>query len=251
MKISAVIITYNEEKHIGRCLESLSGLTDEIIVVDSFSSDKTPEICQNYQVKFVQKAYEGQIEQKNFALSLTNFSVILALDGDEALDGELRQSIIEEKILGFPEDGYFLNRMSLYCNQWIKHGNWFPDYKLRLWHKNRAVWSGVNPHDRVTLTTRKKPAQLRGKLLHYTFDSVREHQQQTMRYAEISAQSYQKSNVKWATVRMIVSPVFYFVKSYIFKVGFLDGTNGWRIARLEMWGKFLKYRRLSQLRNRG
>ncbi|RED44938.1 glycosyltransferase family 2 protein [Seonamhaeicola aphaedonensis] len=134
LKISAVIITYNEEEHLEKRLSSLIGIADEIVVVDSFSTDKTPEICKSFNVTFYQHAFEGYIEQKNYAVTLARHNYILSLDGDEALSETLKQSILKVK-LHWAYDGYYCNRLNNYCGQWIKHSDWYPDKKLRLFKK--------------------------------------------------------------------------------------------------------------------
>lgn len=244
--LSAIVITYNEARHIQKCLTGLAKVADEIVVVDSFSTDDTPAICRKNMVKFIQKPYESQIMQKQFALSLARYDHVLALDGDESLSDELIHSILKEKELEFPSKGYELNRLSLYCGKWIKHGDWFPDWKLRLWNKHQAVWAGTNPHDKVTLYT-GKPKKLRGVLYHFTFESKTEHEAQVIKYAKLSAQSYYQEGRKWSVLRMIVSPVFYLLKSYLLKGGFRDGQIGWQIVRLLMREKWLKYSILRRL----
>ncbi|WP_338356856.1 glycosyltransferase family 2 protein [Yeosuana marina] len=143
IKLSAVIITYNEEEHLEKCLRSLIDVADEIIVVDSFSTDKTPEICNSFNVTFHQHAFEGYIEQKNYAVSLAKHDYILSLDGDEALSETLKSSILKVKN-NYQFDGYYCNRLNNYCGQWIKHSDWYPDRKLRLFKKESGEWKGTN-----------------------------------------------------------------------------------------------------------
>ena len=245
-KLSAVVITYNEEKHIEKCLEGLSMVADEIIVVDSYSNDKTAKLCQNYMVRFFEHTYEGQIEQKQFALSLARHDMIIALDGDEGLSEDLIETILMEKENGFPYSGYLLNRKSLYCGKWIKHGDWYPDWKLRIWNKNEGIWGGINPHDKVSLKV-GKPKKLKGDLLHYTFESRPEHKKQSLNYASISARSHYEAGKKGGIAKMIFSPIFYLIKNYIFKLGFLDGKLGWYITEESLKGKWLKYKFLRKL----
>ncbi|MEZ4917990.1 MAG: glycosyltransferase family 2 protein [Saprospiraceae bacterium] len=128
-KLSAVIITYNEERNIGRCLDSLEGVADEIVVVDSFSSDQTEAICQAKGARFIPHAFEGHIQQKNYALDQANHALVLSLDADEALSDELRASVLAAKSsLDF--SGYFMNRLTNYCGTWVHHSGWYPDRKL-------------------------------------------------------------------------------------------------------------------------
>ena len=152
LKISAVIITFNEEKNISRCLDSLSKVAEDIIVVDSFSTDRTKDICLEKKVRFVENAFVGHIEQKNFALTQAVHPFVISLDADEALSPELEKSILEVK-KNHKYEAYTMNRLTNYCGQWIKHGGWYPDSKIRLWFVNKGQWGGVNPHDTVVLET--------------------------------------------------------------------------------------------------
>ena len=150
LPLSAVIITKNEEKNIARCLDSLSNIADEIVVVDSYSTDKTEEICLNYNVRFIKHHFEGHIEQKNYALSQTTYQHVISLDADEALDEVMQNSILEVK-KEWSFDGYSMNRLTNYCGKWIWYGNWYPDTKLRLWDKSKGQWGGLNPHDKFMM----------------------------------------------------------------------------------------------------
>jgi glycosyltransferase involved in cell wall biosynthesis len=125
-KLSVTIITFNEEKHIDRCLRSVKGVADEIVVVDSLSRDNTKEICLSHSVVFIEQPFLGYVEQKNFALSITSHEHVLSLDADEALSDELAASVLKEKEKEFPADGYTMNRFNYYCGKWIRHGTYYP-----------------------------------------------------------------------------------------------------------------------------
>ena len=150
IKLSSVIITLNEERNIGRCLDSLKGIADEIIVVDSGSTDRTEEICRSLGVKFIHHPFEGYTEQKNFAVGHCTFDYVLSLDADEALSEELKKSISAIKSK-WNKDGYSFNRFTNYCGKWIKHCGWYPDRKLRLFKKNKGSWLGNKLHERFVL----------------------------------------------------------------------------------------------------
>lgn len=247
MKVSGVIITYNEAQHIESCIRALQEVTDEIIAVDSFSCDDTPEICMNLGVTFYSKAYEGQIQQKQYALSKANYSMILAVDGDEILSDQLIQSIQEEKANNFPFAGYEMNRLTNYAGKWIKYGGWYPDWKLRLWHKSKGSFQGQNPHDRVILDEGLTSKRLKGELVHYAFDSVAEHRSRIDNYATIGAQSALSSGKQSNVLMLLVSPIWKFIRDYLLKGGFLDGKYGLIIALLSAQSKYLKYKKLRQL----
>ena len=244
IRLSAVIITYNEEQHIGRCLQSVAGIADEIVVVDSCSTDRTREICASYQVRFYSQPFRGYIEQKREAVSLAQGEYVLCLDADESLSEALQQSIRDEKAAGFRHQAYFMNRRSFYCGQWIRFGTFYPDRKLRLFHKQSGRWGGTNPHDRVVLQPGVHAEPLRGDLLHYTHQTHEAHEQKMDRFSSIAAQALYDKGRGPSYRKLIVNPVWGFVYAYIIRCGFLDGRNGFRIARISAWQKFQKYRKL-------
>ena len=164
-KISAVIITFNEEAYIGNCLESLKDLADEIVVVDSFSTDATEEICRKYNVRFISHAFEGYVEQKNYAVSQAKYRHVLSLDADEALSEELKKSILEIKD-NMVYDGYYVNRHNNYCGKWMIQSPFIPDRHMRLFDSSKGRWKGINPHDKFRLDPGTKSKKLKGLLLH-------------------------------------------------------------------------------------
>ena len=244
--ISAVIITFNEERNIGRCLESLSGVADEIVVLDSFSTDRTERICREYGIRFEQHTFDGHIEQKNRALAAATHTFVLSLDADEVLSETLRQSILAVK--NNPEyDGYIMNRRTNYCGQWIAHSGWYPDRKLRLFDRNLGHWGGTNPHDRVEMNAKARTTRLDGDLLHYSYYTVEEHLSRSRKYARIAAAAMHRQGKRGAWWRMWISPVAKFFRNYFFKLGFLDGRAGWTICRISALETYWKYWELAQL----
>jgi glycosyltransferase involved in cell wall biosynthesis len=245
--ISVVIITLNEEHNIGRCLESVKEVADEIVVVDSLSSDRTKEICLSYGVRFIEQKFLGYIEQKNFALQKATHEFVLSLDADEALDETLKESIREEKKKDFPAAGYSMNRCTNFCGQWIRHGSWYPDRKLRLVEKKKYQFGGVNPHDRLIAQADVSIKHLRGDLLHYSYYSIEELVAQTNRFTTLQSRAmYEKGKrAKWWN--LMINPGFAFFNSYIMKLGFLDGDAGLIIAQNIQYQTFLKYAKLRHL----
>ncbi len=246
IKLSAVIITYNEEEHLEKCLSSLVGIADEIIVVDSFSTDRTPEICKAFHVTFIQHAFEGYIEQKNYAVSLANNDYILSLDGDEALSEALKTSILKVK-QNWQFDGYYCNRLNNYCGQWIKHSDWYPDKKLRLFKKESGQWKGINPHDCYTLKKGLKAGKLNGDILHWVYRDYAEHNKKIERFSTIASEAYFKLGKKSSIWKIIYRPTWAFFKAYFLRLGFLDGLNGWIICVQTYNVTFLKYVKLYRL----
>jgi len=245
-QISAIVLTLNEERNIGRCLDSLQGVVDEIVVIDSFSTDRTAEIVAGYDARFIQQKFLGYIEQKNFGLTKVSFDHVLSLDADEALSPELKASILVVKS-NFECDGYFMNRLANYCGQWIRHGGWYPDRKMRLFNRSKGHWAGTNPHDRFDLDSESKTGYLTGDLLHYTFYTTEEHLKQVENFSNISAQAKFDKGIRSNALKIIVKPIARFVRGYLFKLGFLDGYYGWLIAIHSARATYLKYLKLLQI----
>jgi glycosyltransferase involved in cell wall biosynthesis len=245
-EISAVIITLNEERNIERCLASLKRVADEIVVVDSFSTDRTAELCEKYNVRLIRNKFEGYIQQKNFAIAQSKFPVVLSLDADEALSGQLVESILRVK-KNWEYDGYKCNRINNYCGKWIKYTSWYPDRKLRLWDKSKGSWEGLNPHDMVKMRKGYSISTLRGNIEHYSYNSISEHIAQVNRFTDISARSYYMSGVKSGYLKILFSPMWKFFRELIIKRGILDGYYGVIISIILSFETFLKYVKLRHL----
>jgi len=246
VKISGVIITYNEEKNIERCLNSLQTVCDEIVVVDSFSTDRTKEICLQYAVNFIEHEFEGFTEQKNFALDQCKFDKVLSLDADEALSDRLKTSILEAKE-EWTADAFKFNRLTNYCGKWIKHGDWYPDTKVRLWNKKEGKWDGLNPHSSVHLNPRTITQHLKGDLLHYSYYSMQEHIERSIKYALISAEALKNQGKRSSLFKIIGSSSLRFLQDYILRLGFLEGVYGLVICTTNAYTTFLKYAYLREL----
>ncbi len=240
-KISAVIITYNEEKNIGRCIKSISDIADEIIVLDSFSTDKTEKICRQYNIKFFQHKFDGHIQQKNRAIDLASNKYVLSLDADEALSDTLKQSIQAVKKDLTKYDAYSFNRLTNYCGKWIKHGGWYPDTKIRLWNKEKGKWGGTNPHDKVIMENNSKIKHLKGDLLHYSYYSISQHIQQIDKFTTIGAKEVVAKGKTSSLFKAIYKSVWKFIRDYIIKLGFLDGYHGFVVYYLSAVATFIKY----------
>ncbi len=243
VRISAVIITFNEERNIARCIESLIGIADEIVVVDSFSKDKTEEICKSFGVKFVQHIFDGHIEQKNWAITQATFPHILSLDADEAVDETLKSSILKIKE-NWNHDGYSMNRLTNYCGKWIRHCGWYPDTKMRLWDSRKGEWGGDNPHDKYELVEGSSTKHIEGDILHYSYYSLEDHYKQVTYFTDILSKSQFKKGKKAPFIVLIFSPIVKFIKDYFIKKGFLDGKEGFTICRISAYATFLKYKKI-------
>lgn len=245
--ISAVIITFNEEEKIERCLLSLLPVADEIIVLDSFSTDGTEAICSHYKVRFVQQSFLGYIEQKNLAASFATMDYVLSLDADEALSPSLQQWIEKQKITGFQSDAYVFNRLNNYCGQWINHGDYYPDRKLRLWRNGVGTWGGYNPHDKFEVPDWASVSIIKYNLLHWSFSTRTEHVQQMKKFSRMAAASYFSQHKRAGALKPYLSACWSFLSGFFLKLGFLDGINGWHIAVLNAKYTFWKYRHLQTI----
>lgn len=250
VNISGIVLTFNEEKNIARCLQSMQEVCDEIVVVDSFSSDKTEEICKSFGVRFIQNAWPGFKEQKNFAQAHAQYDHVLQLDADEEVSTELQQSILAVKA-HWQADGYFSNRFTNYCGKWIRHSGWYPDSKLRLYDRRKGNWQGLDPHPHVILQAGASSGKLKGDLLHYSFYSHEELVTRSAGYAKQAAEAMLQTGKKYSGFKLVFSPVFRFWKDYIFQGGFRDGFEGLVICWVAAYYTFLKYMYLRALKTGG
>lgn len=245
--ISVVIITYNEERNIARCLESVKDIADDVVVVDSFSTDATESICKSYGARFVSHRFEGFIEQKNWAITQAKFPHVLSLDADEALDSQLKKSILQVKN-NWNVDGYEMNRLTNYCGKWIHHCGWYPDKKLRLWDSRKGKWRGTNPHDKYELLDAKsKIGFLTGDILHYSYYTIDEHYKQSERFSTIMAKALFEQGKKTSWLKIIFSTLSKFLHSYFIMLGILDGYYGWVICKISAYATYMKYSKLRKL----
>ncbi len=247
VKLSVVVITFNEEKNLARCLESVCEIADEILVVDSFSQDKTGEIALSYGARFLQHPFEGHIEQKNWAAGQAENPFILSLDADECLDAVLSEEVRKAKE-SWPAGGYLMNRLTNYCGHWVRHCGWYPDTKLRLWDRRLGRWAGYNPHDKFEMNNPgEKLIHLKGNILHYSYYSLGDHYRQVEYFSGISANVLFKRGKRANLIKIYLSPVVKFLNVLFFRLGFLDGISGYRIARISAFGVYLKYKKLQAL----
>jgi glycosyltransferase involved in cell wall biosynthesis len=243
----SVVIAFNEVKNIARCLDSVKDVADDVVVIDSFSKDKTKEICLAKGARVVEHTFEGHIQQKNWAITQAQHPHILSLDADEALDDELKKSILHAK-QNWQHDGYYMNRLTNYCGHWVRHCGWYPDKKLRLWDSRKGEWRGTNPHDKYELFEGDKTTgYLTGNILHYSFYTIESHLKQIEYFTDISAKALFEKGRKPTFLKLYISPVAKFIESYLLKLGFLDGKYGFEICKNSAWATKLKYHKLRAL----
>lgn len=225
MKISFVIIAYNEEAHLARCLESVASVASEIIVVDSHSTDGTAALAQKYGAKVYQRTFDGYIGQKNYANTLATGEYIFSLDADESLSPKLIQFLQDEQnyvaydILSF----YRLNQ---YCGKWMKYGGWYPDVKVRMWKREMARWGGNLPHEHVVFDPSLAHQVMKHEILHYAYDTVKQHIVKSNKYAQLASYQYVSKSYAALFFKMAFSGIFRFFRNCILKLGILDGWRG-------------------------
>ncbi len=238
MKISATIITFNEERNLPRAVESLR-CADEIIVVDSGSTDRTVEIAQKLGARVVESAWPGYANQKNFAAEQAAHDWILSIDADESLSEALEAEIWRLKKNGPRFDAYTMPRLAKYLGRWIHHSGWYPDRKVRLYHRGKARWEGPYVHESVS--AKGAVGHLESNLLHFTCESLSEHLKTMDRYTTLAAEQLIASGQTVTWGRLIFEPPWTFFRAYFVKLGFLDGVEGLAIANMAALYSFLKY----------
>lgn len=248
MKITATIITLNEERNIARAAESLR-CCDEILIVDSGSSDRTLELARGLGARVIETTWRGYAQQKNFAAAEASHDWILSLDADEALSESLEGEIWNLKkntaASGALLDAYTMPRLAQYLGRWILHSGWYPDRKVRLYRRDRAQWVGDFVHESVQVQGRI--GHLDGNLLHYTCDSLSQHLRTMDRYTTLAAEEIVARKKSVSASRLIVDPGWTFVKSYLIQRGFQDGREGLIIAYMAAMYTFLKYAKARKL----
>lgn len=241
--ISAVIITKNEELNIERCIRSMRGVADEILVVDSYSTDKTEEICSQYDVRFIQHEFNGYGAQKQYAVSQAKYDWILSLDADEVMSEELAASIkaLKETNLNDMSTGYSFTRRNYYCQKLIRFYNWGYENKIRLFNRNQTNWSNNLVHEVVESKKLRQIEKLKGNLLHYTYDSVEQHEEKIAHYGKLGAQEVKESGKSYNKITVVLKTIYRFFSNYILKLGILDGYYGFKISEMDAKYVYMKY----------
>jgi len=248
MKLSVVIITLNEEDRLEDALKSCRDIADEIVVVDSYSTDKTVEIAETYGAKIFKKKFADYGSQKNFAKDKASYSWVLNLDADERVSDTLKQEILKLKQQNHEEitaDGFLVNRKTSYLGRWIKHSGWYPDRKLRLFRKDKSHWQG-RIHEGLILDG--KTTKMAGDILHFTYRDITDHINRLNRYAKMQAEDIVTKKKKLLFLRAILLPPVTFIRFYLWKMGILDGFPGFIIALVSSWTTAMKYLKAIEIR---
>jgi glycosyltransferase involved in cell wall biosynthesis len=243
MRISATIVTLNEERNIARAIESL-GCADEVLIVDSGSTDRTREIALRLGARVIEEPWRGYAGQKNYAAACAAYDWILSIDADESLTPDLTAEIVALKSAvlksaSIEADGYSFPRLAQYLGRWIRHGGWYPDRKVRLYNRAKAEWTGDYVHESVRVNG--LIGQLHGDLLHFTCQSLSEHLRTLDRYTSLAAREIAARNKRVPIRRLALDPAWTFIRAYILQRGFLDGPQGLAIAWMAALYTFLKY----------
>jgi glycosyltransferase involved in cell wall biosynthesis len=242
--LSVAIITYNEERNLADCIRSCEEVADEIVVLDSFSTDRTEEIARSFpKVRFSEHAFDGHVEQKNRALALCRNDWVLSLDADERLTPELRDEI--RALEPQDEDGFRFPRLTFALGRPIRHGGWYPQRKVRLFRRSRARWAGENPHDYVVVDGKR--GDLRGDLLHHSFTDLSHMVDTANRFSSIVAFNRFHAGRRLGLLAVTLKPVVKFLEVYVFKLGFLDGFPGLVVAWNAAYSAFLKRAKIYEL----
>ncbi|WP_153800244.1 glycosyltransferase family 2 protein [Foetidibacter luteolus] len=246
LKLSVVIITFNEEKNIGRCVQSVKNVADEIIVLDSYSTDTTAAIAESHGAKVFYQAFLGHIAQKNAAIAKALYGWVLSLDADEALSPQLEQEILQVK-KSAAYSVYRMPRFTNYCGKWIRHCGWYPDKKIRLFDKSKGAWVGENPHDYwQPFNADEETGNLAGDILHYSYYTLSDHIKQIEKFTEIAAHAAVAKGKDCSLLKIWLGPKWKFFSDYIIRKGFLDGYEGYLICRYSAWASFAKYSKIRQ-----
>ena len=244
VELSVSLIASNEEKNIGRCLDSVRSIADEIVVVHNDCSDKTVEIAESYGAKCFEQKWQGYKDQKNISLEKATKPWVLCLDADEVVSPELLSSIKEFINQGHEQgvDGYAFNRLSFFLGKWIRHGDWYPDRKLRLVRNGEAKWTGAQVHEKLEANGVVK--RMRGDLLHYSYPSMNSFIEKTISFSDLYLQCQLETKRRWNLPNVVFRPIWRFARAYFIRLGFLDGFPGFFIAASTAFSTFFKHSRL-------
>src|SRR6478609_4741541 len=245
IRITAIIITFNEQENIGRCLDSLIPVADEILVIDSYSTDATKEICLSRGARVIEHKFDGYIEQKNIGIDHATNDYILSLDADEYLSERLTQSILSVKLTATKE-AFLMNRLSSYGSKWINHTDWYPDRKLRLWNKNFGRWGGPNPHEKVILQGSVETKHIKGDLLHLAYKDADQLLLKANQYSSLFAKS-SRMKVGSNYFKIFYKTLYTFIRNYFIRTGFMSGLAGLQISYTNATYSFFKFSKLLEL----
>ena len=238
LPISAVIITLNEERELEDCLRSLQGVVDEVLILDSGSTDGAQAIAEVFGARFISTEWLGFGPTKNKANQLARHDTILSIDADERLSPELARSIAKLSIQS--DAAYSFNRYTQYCGRWIRHAGWYPDVKTRLFNRGKCHWNGELVHEELQIPEHIKRIHIQGDLLHHSYRSKQEHIDRLKRYTRLAVARNGKP--KGGAIGSLFAALGKFVHMYIVRAGFLDGKAGFQLCSISAMAKWWAYR---------
>lgn len=248
MKISVVIIAKNEAHIIANTIKSVRPISDDIVIVDNGSTDNTISICKKLNAHVIETNWEGYGITKNKGIKAAKNDWILSLDADEALDEELQKTLLAKDLNNEQEVVEFKFK-NFYCNKWIRFGEWGYDRHIRLFNRTQVTWNNVAVHENLQFPETVKVTRLKGNILHFTVQDPQEYSFKTDHYARMNAKKYFEQGKTPSFFKLYFSPLFAFLQHYIFQLGFLDGKEGFIIAKTTARYTFLKYNYLKQMQS--
>ncbi len=244
--LSAVVITHNARTTISQCLTALLRVTEDVVVVDSGSTDGTKEICLSLPVRYFEKTWEGYSANKNFGNDQAVYPYILSIDSDEILSSELIESIQTEFSGHGPlSDAYALHFITNFAGKWIRYGSWNPEWHVRIFDKRQITWQLMDVHEMLSLASSHRIKKLKGEVLHYSYPTRESHLKKIDTYTDLFAERGYKAGIKPNPLKTLFSPLFTFFSSFVLKLGFLDGYDGWVVARNNALYTYKKYKKLA------
>ena len=244
--ISACIICLNEEDKIGKLLESVHDVADEIVVVDSGSTDKTEEICLGFTQRFIRNEWPGYRQQKQFATDLASHDWVLSLDADEQLSHSLREEILAwKKSTNSGPVAYTVPRLTYFLGGWVRHTTWYPDRQLRLFRKDSGRWTGGRVHE--SFKVKGEVGHLNSNLLHWTYSSLSDYLDKLDRFSTLSAADYNERGKRAHALAILLYPIHTFLVNFVVRLGFLDGVRGLIVSLLSGVSVLMKYVKLWEL----
>ena len=248
-EIAAIVVCFNEEKNIGACLDSVQWC-DEIVVVDSFSTDRTVEICRRYTDRIFQRAWGGYRDQKAFAHSQATKEWVMLVDSDERVCPELRDEIREALEMDRNRYvAYSVPRLVYYLDRWWWHGGWYPDYDIRIFKRGAAWWGGMDPHERIFVDGRTR--RLRNPLHHYSYRDITDHVNRINHFTDVSSRELKNAGKGWRWRDSLIHPPFRLFRSFLWKKGMIEGAAGFFVAVTAAFYVFMKYAKLRELELKG